>query len=328
MKRAIALALAIAASVGTVYAFSRGSWEHVELADARRLTIDEGFWEREGFVELTTPLAPPTARNGGSRIEVWVRIPEGAKITLDAHGALVLPPGSEADRVERLRVNGKWVIGDVRGARMADGVGGNRSVRWLRLLRPRRTGSDAELVGYEWPDSRPDLGRAVHEAIGDLIRHGGGLARNGGDREALASLLASRSGCVRCHARRQSERTHESQGGPYRATDSLGWYTPLAVLRDAAPLERYRPRDVNADDPFVRIECPEGEPTAVEDDRGGRFFRCEDRALPRGTFDVAAASSAGDAHAAALCESRRYLAAHMDDATRALFSEPLAACSL
>jgi len=323
IARSAGVALVIGASVGTVFALSAPEWEHEKLGEeARRLRIEEpdDFWAREGYVELITPLAPPTRRDGSSRIEVWLRIPDGARITRDATGALVLPPGSEADRVERIRVGEEWIVADVRGARMGEGI------RFLRLLRPERAGRGSALLGYEWPDERRDLGRQVHEVLGDLIRSGGGVAREGVDRERFASLLDSRGGCVQCHARRQPDRTHVSQGTPYRATDALGWYSPLAVLRDGAPIERYRPRDLNHEREAVRLSCPDGEAEVARDARGGAFVRCADGGIAWGHLDLRAALAAGEERAQGVCASRRYLLAHMDEATRDAFQASLAPC--
>ncbi|MEZ4340430.1 MAG: hypothetical protein R3B82_27740 [Sandaracinaceae bacterium] len=328
MRRGVMLggvALLVSAGVGTALAMSARApgWVHRELgAPSERLVIEhDDHWAREGFTELTPSLPAPTRRDGSSRIEVWVRIPEGAVVELDEHGAPRLPVGAIADRVERIRVGGRWVVGDVRGA-VVEANGARR----LRLLRPEHPGPGARLVGYAWPEARRDLGRAAHASLASLVRAGGGLAERARDREAVASLLESRSGCVSCHARGQRARTHTSEGIPFRPTDALGFYTPLAVMRDDAPLERYRPRDLAHATPHVTVGCPEGPPRRVEDDRGGVYFRCDDAALPTGRYDLSAALEAGDARARRVCASREHLYERMSPRAQRAWASAITPC--
>ena len=318
--------LALAALVGATLGLSEeGRWSHPELGPgSRRLVIEapDAHWSREGFVELVTPLAPPTRRDGGSRIEIWVRLPVGARFTTDEAGALRWPEGAEADRVERLRVDGRWVVGDVRGVRIGEG-----GLRHMRLLRPERPGAGARLVGYEWSEATPGLERAAHAALAELIRAGGGRAHGGVSAERAASLLASRSGCVACHAKGRPARARVGEGVPFRATDGDGFYSPLAVMGDAQPLERYRPRDPNLLRPAVRARCPDGSEALHDaDGRGGLVARCAEGALPTASLDFEAGLASDEPRARGACASRRWLADHMDAPTRESFADALAPC--
>jgi hypothetical protein len=98
------------------------------------------------------------------------------------------------------------------------------------------------------------------------------------------------------------------------------------VLADAAPLERHRPRDLNIEDHFMRITCVRGSAMIAADREGGRQPRCTDGEVPRATLDVPRALAAGDAHARAVCASRRWLAAHLSDQARARFTAAIEEC--
>ncbi|MGE3636320.1 MAG: hypothetical protein AB7P00_40835 [Sandaracinaceae bacterium] len=335
MSRASSVAIGLGVSLAALgAAVAAASWSHGSASRARfvppavpddaitALAIDdpEDHWARAGYVELVPPMLAPTRRDGGSRIEVWLRIPSGARVDVDPQGGLRLPEGAEADRVERLRAGGRFVVGDVRGAAMgADGQ------RRLRLLRPEHPGPGARLVGYAWQEERDDLGRFAHRALADLMRAGGGTAETFDPqaRERAADLLAARSDCVACHARGRDARTFAHEGAPFRATDADGWYTMQAVLTDAAPLERYRPLERNLDRPFVTVTCPNGGLGAPDG-----LARCADGAIPVGRYDVRAARRADDPHAARVCASRRYLWERMTAAARERYADAASACGL
>ncbi len=291
----------------------------IEGLTSLRIERPEGHWEREGFVELVTPIAPPTARDERTRVQVFVRIPEGATLSIDP---LRLPPGAEADRVESVRVRGRWRVADVRGARITED--GRRE---LRLLRPERPDDGAPLVGFAWPEAREDLGAAAHDALGALIEEGGGSLVRGGDRAQIASLLRSRGDCTGCHTRERAER--RGGDGALRATDGDGFFTPRSVLSDRAPLEHYRPRDVNVERDAVSVTCPEGAPyEAVEDARGGRRVRCPGGSAPIARLDIPAALAAGEVRARGVCEARRFLWTHLDGTGRARYADAMRACAI
>ncbi len=325
---AVTVSVAAAGGIWASYApRGEGTWTHPTLDDdaVERLRIErpDDHWEAEGFVHMTTPLLGPTQRDLSSRVDVWLRLPDDATIGVDERGALVLPEGTEADRVELLRVDGEWTVGDVRGARL-----GPEGLRILRLLRPERPGPGSPLVGYAWPENRPALGHRAHASLADLVRTGGGLAAYGPrtDLDAVADLLVARSGCVRCHARARGPRRFASEGGPMRPTDAAGFYSVRAVLSDASPLERYRPREQNVDRPHVTITCPSGTPVRDEDGRGGLVLRCPEGAVPVGAYDLSSALAEDDPHARAVCDARRYLFAHMDEEAQRLWDEAMAPC--
>ena len=86
---------------------------------------------------------------------------------------------------------------------------------------------------------------------------------------------------------------------------------------------------MNTSDPFIALECPDGRaPILDENDFGARRYRCPDGKVPVGTLDMRAALARNDAHALAVCASRKYLFERMtDDATRA-FADAFAECHI
>ena len=125
----------------------------------------------------------------------------------------------------------------------------------------------------------------------------------------------------------------DAPGSPTRQTDAAGWFVPETVLRDRAPLEHHRPREMNVDDPYVRFDCPaaDGEATPAEivkHDDGTRWPSCGGKATAIGVLDVASALAAGDAHAKAVCASRRALFDHMDDEGKKAFAAAFEVCGV
>ncbi len=316
--------VALGAWAATRFVGTEPAWKQHAASDDPDLIpirIDDParHYREGGFVELMTPIAPPTKRDGSDKIEVFLRIPDGEAID----PSLRLPPGSVADRVESLALRGGgWTVGDIRGARI-----GEDGTRWLRLLRPERAGPGSPLVGYEWPEDRADLGRLAHARLAGLMRAGGGAVSPRGDRESMASLFMSRGDCLECHGRDRPLHRRMGQPGPFGPTDPNGFYTPAAVLRDWAPLERYRPRDLNHLREHVRIDCG-GEPAARrEDGRGAVWFECQDGSVPIGRIDLAAALAAGNRRAAGTCRARRYLLDRMSPEARPRFSALATECA-
>jgi hypothetical protein len=117
-----------------------------------------------------------------------------------------------------------------------------------------------------------------------------------------------------------------SEGAPSRPTDAAGFYSALAVLADASPLERYRPREQNADRAHVTLTCSDGESRRVEDGRGGLAIHCADGAVPVGAYDLAGAVADRDPHADAVCRARRYLVARMDVYARRSWARSIEPC--
>jgi hypothetical protein len=266
-----------------------------------RIDNPAGHWRTAGFVEMVTPLLPPTSIDERDRIAVWLKLPDGALIE---HGlSLRYPAGTISDRVES---QGDRVV-DVRGTRFTED-GGER----FHVL--RREG--AALAGYEWPRDNAELERRATELAVELVEPP--------QRERFRRL----NDCASCHVHDRAQATRDDGSRPPRATDSSGLYQMLAVLSDAAPLDRHRAREVNVDSPYLRVDCADGGHVELRDEgeRGARRYTCDTGGVPIGHVDIARARAEGDPRAIAVCRARGYLREHMAPDVRASFSAAFAAC--
>src|SRR5215468_5162691 len=84
---------------------------------ALRIDDPDQHWRTDGFVEMVTPLEPPTTADERDRITVWLKLPDGEAITIGP--SLRYAAGTVADRVE---YSGSAVT-DVRGTRFVAGGG-------------------------------------------------------------------------------------------------------------------------------------------------------------------------------------------------------------
>jgi hypothetical protein len=93
----------------------------------------------------------------------------------------------------------------------------------------------------------------------------------------------------------------------------------------SSPLEQHRPRDLNADDPFVSVHCATLAMTPVQI---GSTYSCVDGSVPLARLDLARGLAFGRPHELAVCDSRRYLFDHMDDSARNAFAAAFAECGI
>ncbi len=238
-------------------------------------TNDPLQWQRAGFIELTTPVRPPTSPDGTARIVVVLRPKQGV--------------GTVAARVEYAGsprrddpVGADWQVLDVRQFEWT-----SAGLR-CSVLRPS---SGHRLAGVAWPcglDMDARAGRALAE-----------LANSGhlrGPGERLAKLNA----CTGCHRPHRAE-DRRPQSLVQRGTDADGLFSLRSLWSDEDAVERYRPVATNDADPFLSPVCPAGTVT----DAG----TCDDGTWPRLRLAVEDAVAAGDPHALRVCAARRALAA-------------------
>jgi hypothetical protein len=278
-------------------------------------------WRREGYVEMVSPIRPPTSDDGRVKIAVFVRWPTQALIRAvqrDGEWTLVVPDGTEADRVELLaddpgdaEATDSWRVLDVRGITFE--AAGQR----LRVLRPRDVGG-RDLLGITWSRERQGAATAL---LGALV-----LGRNvaapaeASARERAAAHVRSLNDCPSCHTPYAGGRHRRGDPGVVnRAADGSGLIQLSSVLRDRLPFETYRPRDANAGDPYIARFCG-----SVRVDSS--VLRCLDGSVLEGELDIRTALVHRDPHALRVCESRRQLGAHLDDAGRNAFRASLAEC--
>lgn len=263
-------------------------------------------WQRAGFIEVVTPVRPPTSADGASRISVQLRVPDaGLAMALEPDGMLtaVLPPGSVAVRAELdaavgasrdAAVGERWRVLDV------------RQFEWTpqglacSVLRPA---ADGTLEGIAWACGAAEDARAG-EALADLVVQGRLRGPASTDlRRAAGARLAKINACSTCHAPGSPEDRRPS-ALVQRAVDLQGLFSLRAVFSDESPSERYRPVDPNREDPLMRRVCPD---SAL--DPGQPL--CRDGQRPRLRLDVRAGVAARDAHVLQVCQSRRHLASRL-----------------
>ena len=286
-----------------------------EVADAppagtEWLSGSEGHWD--GWIELVPAIRTPRFADHRDETRIYASFPEGSSITLRDPAdptSLEVPAGAELDRVERFT----WRDGDagvvthvvdVRGTRFfAD----HEELHVYRPMGPR----DPRLFGMRWErtgEAPPEVARAMRSAM----REGRGLvgtapARRDAAIDRFSSLLA----CEGCHAPRTATRVGGIDSWPRRPTDASGLYSIVATLSNRAVLETYRPRDDNEGDERVRVEC-----LAESADCGTRV----------GELDLLAGMAARDAHALAVCASRRALTRFLSSEVREAYRAELEVC--
>lgn len=282
--------------------------DHVQLE--RIPSTDGGRWAEEGFVEMVAPIRPPSSPDASVAIEIWLRLPLDGLIDLAGPGArdLVLPVGTEADRVEVLRrPEGEAQVLDVRGTRLGP------DAQQFHVFRP----VDGELLGLSWPRGDDEAQGSADERLAELVRP-----------DELARMRRLNQ-CAGCHGANKPVSDRVDEGGlPHRATDAQGFYGVRAVLEKSLPLERSRPRDMNVDQPFVHVFCPSsvGPPTIVRREGGAQRVDCADGAVAWAELDVVSALAAGDEYAGRVCRSRGELRARMTARAAEAFSDAFAAC--
>jgi hypothetical protein len=296
-----------------------------QLVAVSRLQIDDHEkWQHEGFVEMVPPMKLPTNGTGRDQIHIWLKVPDGKKITArklpDGSASIRFPTGTVADRVESFGRDGPngsllWTVGDVRGTTLvSDG-------ELFHVYVPIRDEDRAPLIGWEWKRGDAAQQRASTTLLARQIKSAPWTSADGRipNLQQLVDSYTKNNQCDRCHIPNKPE-TIEIENAIHRRTDDVGWFVPLAVLSDRMPLESHRPRDQNSDDPFTTVECPGGEPPALEEGQGGaRRVRCPKGGSPVGFLDVKKALAAKDARAIGLCASRKYLFDRMEPEARALF---------
>ncbi len=326
-RRAIRVGVLALVFIGTVSVlFARGRLqvahdppvlpEGVSYVHERR-TPDS--YTNDGYVELVGPVRPPTSPDRGVRINVFLKLPDGARIHVTEVGAadftLTLPIGAVAMRVESAGTGDidappspSWRILDVRGTTFGD-----RDEQFV-VLRPAAKG-EGELLGVTWPRAAEQTGPT--RALGDLVRLG--FVGNGtGDRAAAAAHLESLNGCAGCHAHLRAPRSRISDPGVVnRGADASGLFQVKSVLQDEQPLETYRPTDANIGRPFMTRRCG---------DIATAAGRCDDATIMTARLDVRAGMRARDPYTLRVCASRIKLGERLERPLPAPVTEALAEC--
>lgn len=277
------------------------------------------------FVAMEPPIRLPRTRGLRDRTQVFVRLTGDERIDV-RDGALVFPPGTEADRVEYRRKDGRFTVADVRGTRF-DAEGEH-----FHAFRPERAEVGSPLFGVEWRRGDERARRLGIELFERAMHRGAGFSHGevGHDertRDGSVRRFTRLLDCASCHGHERAEASPEAATPlPRRGTDGSGMHVFRYVLANEAPMETYRPIDPNADDPFVSYVCAdESTPTGA---RGTTSIRCANGDVPTLRYALADALAAGDSHAHAVCDSRRALAGWMTERARRTYASRLEECGL
>lgn len=289
-----------------------------------RAEIAQDHWKAHGFVELVPAVRLPTTHRDDGDIHVWVKLPDGAVIRsadTPSGPTLDFPAGTAADRVEHFGDH----VTDVRGTVLT------KDGEQFHVFVPRTPEAHSKLVGWSWRRGDDDSqANVTHELVTFLknapLPSTGRAAQGESLMDVRLDRYAFNNQCARCHVHEKPESANATDL-VRRRTDRDGFFVPLSVLSDEGPLERHRERDLNLRDPFITLVCTSGKATIVEE-LGRRHARCPDGDTVRARLDVRAALAANDAHAHAVCNARRYLHAHMDEASRARFAAAFSVCGI
>lgn len=276
-------------------------------------SADPMQWSGPDWLQLVTPVRPPTSTDRSVHIVTALRLPPGAVL------GTTMPPGARAIRVEFAGSTDAddapattWRVLDVRSFEWrADSA---RPGLTCGVWRPSERG----LSGLEWACGVV-ADQTAGQALAELVR--GGWLRAPAERErreAAAVALARINECAVCHqAGREEDRTVSAL--VQRGTDGSGLFTLRSMFRDEDPVERYRPVDPNVGDPLLTPVCPGA---TIEHEAA----RCSDGLRPRVRLDVVRGLATEDRHVAQLCAARRRLASRLDERAREAVAPALAAC--
>lgn len=288
-------------------ALSLGACRKGDPVTAVDLGDPDNYFKRD-YVELIPAVRLPTDPEGRDQIHVYVKLPKRGRFDVDKDGRLRVPDGTVAERVESY--DGKVI--DVRGIRFDDGK------QWFHVY--RRSGE--RLAGFEWPREDRGAGERARARVDELVV---ATEPAGPQHDAFIARYRQLADCAACHVAARAEPKRVGTL-PNRATDASGLFVPQTLLADRAPAERHRPRDLNIDDRFMRMTCVNASFMIEADRAGGRLPRCLDGGVVTVELDLPRALAAGDAHAKAVCDSRRWMGEHLTSGARDRFKAAIAEC--
>ena len=133
--------------------------------------------------------------------------------------------------------------------------------------------------------------------------------------------------CENCHYPNRYEAVwKESSHLPHRNTDASGFYTPLSVLSDQAPLPETRARDLNMEDPFIDFTCVDGNEPIIRNKISFHPMYCQDGMAVLAVRNIKEGIRSEDSYTSKICDSRYYLYRHMDLSAKKIFSAYIAEC--
>lgn len=292
-----------------------------------------GLGDDAGLVELVPPIALPSSHPELAQVSIRAHVPHGGRIGV-APGpdgpVLVWPPGTRMERLEWIGEGSERSLADVRGATI-DAQGHV----WHHNYRRTTLGPRPPMLGYAWRSDRPNAhDRAVEALVGELADLPPASHMKASARVKYLDGIRRKDDCMKCHVPHRPANMRPGEHGLVnRGTDGTGFFTPQTVFADAVVLEDYGRFDPNVHAPHVSFACADGAAparAAADETRSKREkdrvrMRC-DRGVVTATYDLAAALAAGDARAARVCASRRWLAARLDEEAMRTFEHAIRIC--
>jgi hypothetical protein len=289
-------------------------------------------WNGQGYALMTPMSRDPSEKGQLRRVRTWLKVPAGKKISVEflvdqKRPTLVFPPGTISDRSEvwSFGRETEWVV-DIRGTRIAE-----NGQQFYHVYVPTVVNNPAaQMLGYEWKrgDARqvPIVAEAlvsIFNAYPQVLNAFPGAVKS---KSTYLERYKKINDCFSCHVLNKPDVIDSKTFVP-RRSDSAGFFTIQAVLAESLPVSYSRDWDLNADDPFYSAWCGK-EPAELVEDMGLRGFTCKNGAVPVGRLDMSKALAARDAHALAVCDSRKYLFENMDDQARKAFHRAFVECKI
>lgn len=282
---------------------------------------DALYWQRAGYVQLVSPVDSPTSADGLLHITTWIKLVGDRKISLGSEPGqaplLRMPEGADVVRVESHGAGDtpsrQWSVLDVRGT-----IFGAHNSEVFYALRPARKLAEGQLWGVRWPRGMPSEQRRADTLIGQIAR----LSAPPRQAQQAAERAQWINQCARCHEHARGMLARVTDGfTPHHGTDASGLFSVQSVLQNHGPLEHNRADNRERRWPFADLRCDS--PTATVSARDGR---CSDQSTAIAHVRLAEALAARDPHALRVCESRRWLQAHSDQAVLSAFSQAFSEC--
>lgn len=299
----------------------------IDIADPVR------YWEDNGFVEMHAPIRPSVVAGKTAQTKIFLYVPADQLIQTQYHEqtrryTLKFPPGSVADRVSfRLYKTNTDNIGqtidDVRGTRW-----GRTGREYFHVYRPTGVAPDTPLLGYEWPRDNPAMVEAATHTLTAQVAKAPQPIAGGLPSKSNVRRFRSLNNCAACHIANKPVAVTGNARLPPWPTDASGLYVPSMVLLDHAPLSNTGSfHDPNVNDAYISASC--GDSAArIRSAYYADWFHCTNNAMPIGVRDMRGGLRGDDRYTRAVCDSRRYLYARLDQTGRQVFAEAFRVCGI
>lgn len=296
--------------------------------DVQKISIldSDHYWQASDFIRLYPAVRFPTNPDATDLIRVYLRLPDKSLIDIDTTNDFArfkFPVGTKLDRVESLLINGRPKVIDVRGTSVQ--TSGKQQFDLLRAMGPE---PNARLEGFSWPAESRESQQSVDHQLKNWMPQTWLPKSASMLQEEQWHALLKVNHCSQCHdVNKNKSGWAETDSLPHRNTDTSGFFTPMAVFAEYAPLPETRARDLNLNDPYCDFICSDGSAPAYSGKNiTFRPLVCADGSAVLVHRDIAAGIADNDDYSNKVCESRRYLISHMTRAAQEIYQSSLKAC--